>query len=87
MNVNGVDMTPKSCNVIKDYHLYVSDDHENDTLFIQHCFGLIYESFRKKYISFKMHWILSDGCVGRFKSACSFYWLSWLHKEKVCMFW
>ena len=48
MNVNGVDRTPKSCNVINDCHLYVSDDHENDTLFIQHCFGLIYESFRKK---------------------------------------
>ena len=36
VNVYGVDNTPESCNVIKEYHFYISDDHEHDTLLIQH---------------------------------------------------
>ena len=46
-SIDGRDNTPQSCHVIKEYHIYVSYDYENDTLFVQHCFGLIYDSFKK----------------------------------------
>ena len=81
MSIDGRDNTPQSRDVIKEYHFYVNDDREHDTLFVQHCFGLIYDSFKKNGVSFKEHWIWSDGCAGQFKSARSFYWLSCLHKE------
>ena len=80
-SIDGRDSTPQSCDVIKEYHFYVNDDREHDTLFFQHCFGLIYDSFKKNGVSFTEHWIWSDGCVGQFKSTRSFYWLSHLHKE------
>ena len=67
--------------MIKEYHFYVSDYREHDTLFVQHYFGFIYDSLKKNGVSFIEHWICSDGCVGQFKLACSFYWLSCLHKE------
>ena len=67
--------------MIKEYHFYVSDDHEHDTLFVQHYFGMIYDSFKNNGVSFTEHWIWSDGCAGQFKSAHTFYWLSRLHKE------
>ena len=79
--VLGIALLYQSCDVIKEYHFYVSDDREHDTLFVQHCFGLIYDSFKNNGVSFIEHWIWSDGCAGQFKSACSFYWLSCLHKE------
>ena len=81
MDIDGIDSTHDLRHVIKEYHFYVSDDREHDTLFVQHCFGLMYESFRKKGVSFTEHWIWSDGCAGQFKSARSFYWLSHIHKE------
>ena len=52
VNIDDVDNTPESHNVIKEYHFYISDDHEHDPLFVQHCFGLIYESFRENHTSF-----------------------------------
>jgi hypothetical protein len=81
VTVDGRDNIPESCDVIKEYYFYVSDYCEHDTQFVQHYFGLIYESFRNNKIAFTKHWIWSYGCVGKFKSAHSFYWLSWLHKE------
>ena len=48
VNVDCVYSTPESCNVIKEYHFYISDNHAHDTFFVQHFSGLIYESFRKK---------------------------------------
>ena len=64
VNVDGVDITLESCNVIKEYHFYISDDCDHDTFFVQYFLGLIYESFRKNHISFIRHWIWSNGCVG-----------------------
>ena len=81
MSIDGRDNTPESHDVIKEYHFYVSDDCENDTLFVQHFSQLIYDSFKKNGVSFTEHWIWSDGCVGQFKLACPLYWLSHLHKE------
>ena len=47
-SIDGKDSTPHSRDVIKEYHFYVSDDCEHDTLFVQHCFGSIYDSFKKE---------------------------------------
>ena len=52
-SIYGMDNTPQSRDVIKEYHFYVSDDREHDTLFVQHFFGLIYDSFKKNGVSFK----------------------------------
>jgi hypothetical protein len=56
-NVNGRDSTNESCDAIKEYHFHINNDHEHDTLFVQHYFGLIYESFRKNDISFTKYLI------------------------------
>ena len=72
-STTGRDRTPQSRNVIKEYHFYVSDDHEHDMLFFQHYFGFIYDSLKNNGVSFTEHWIWSHGCAGQFKSACSFY--------------
>ena len=56
-SIDGRDITRQSRNAIKEYHFYVSDDRERDTLFVQHCFGLIYDSFKKNGVSFTEHWI------------------------------
>ena len=63
-SIDGRDSTPQSQDVIKECHFYVIDDREHDTLFVQHCFGLIYDSFKKNEVSFIEHWIWSDGCAG-----------------------
>ena len=64
VSVDGRDSTPQSRDVIKEYHFYVNDNHENDIMFVQHCFGLIYDSFKKNRVSFIEHWIWSNGCAG-----------------------
>ena len=81
VSVDGRDITPQSRYVIKEYHFYFSGDREHDTFFVQHRFGLIYDSFKMNGVSFTKHWIWSNGCAGQFKSVRSFYWLSRLHKE------
>ena len=51
-SIDGRDNTPQSCDVIKEYHFYVSDDHEHDMLFVQHYFGLIYDSLKNNGVTF-----------------------------------
>ena len=63
-SIDGRASTPQSRDVIKEYHFYVSDDREHDTLFVQYCFGLIYDSFKKNGVSYKENWICLDGCAG-----------------------
>ena len=63
MSIDGRDSTPQSCDVIKEYHFYVSDEREHDTLFVQHYFGLIYDSFKNNGVSFTEQWIWLDVCV------------------------
>ena len=53
-SIDGSDNT-QSRDVIKEYHFYVSDDREHETLIVQHCFGLIYDSFKKNGVPFKEH--------------------------------
>jgi hypothetical protein len=48
-------------------------------------FNIVLICFIKNYqdrgVTFKEHWVWSDGCVGQFKSTCSFLWLSHLHNK------
>jgi len=46
---DGRDNTLQSHNMI-EYHFYLSDEHENATLFVQHCFGLIYDSLNNNWV-------------------------------------
>ena len=71
--IDGRDNAHQSCGVIKEYHFYVSDDDENDILFIQKFFGFIYYSFRRRGVSFTEHQIWLYGCAGYLKSAHYFY--------------
>ena len=66
-SIDDRDRTPQSHDMIKEYYFYVSDDRDHDTLFVQHCFGLIYDSFKKNRVSFTEHWIGSDGCAVQLK--------------------
>ena len=56
-SIDGTRDSTQSRDVIKEYHFYVSDDCEHDTLFVQHCFGLIYDLFKNNGVSFTKHWI------------------------------
>jgi len=68
LNVVGSDNTNDPCDVI-EYHFYINDDREHETLFMQHLFCLMYESLKKNDISLIKHWIWLDGCAGKFKLA------------------
>ena len=47
MSIDHTYITLYSRDVIKEYHFYVNDDREHDTLFVEHYFGLIYDTFIK----------------------------------------
>lgn len=63
LNIDGRDSTDESRDVIKEYHFYINDDRENETLFLQHYFDLIYESSKRNGTSFRKHYIWSYGCA------------------------
>ena len=44
-------------------------------------FNVIYNELLKRNVTFKEHWVWSDGYVGQFKSTRSFFWLSHIHKR------
>ena len=81
LDVDGFDSNENNREVIKEYHFYISDDRTHDTCFVQHCFGMLYKELSRRKITFKEHWVWLDGCAGQFKSACSFLWLSCLHRN------
>ena len=88
LDVNGFDSNENNHEVIKEYHFYISDDCTHDTCFVQHFFGMLYKELSRRKVTFKEHWVWSDGCAGQFKSALSFLWLSCLHRNKdVCHTW
>ena len=81
LDVDGFDSNENNREVIKEYHFYIGDDCTHDTCFVQHCFGSLYKELSRRKITFKEHWVWSDGCGGQFKSARSFLWLSRLHRN------
>ena len=67
--------------MIKEYDFYISDDRTHDTCFVQHCFNIIYNELSRRGVTFKEHWVWSDGCVGQFKWTCSFLCFSRIHNK------
>ena len=80
-NVDDIESTNDNRHVIKEYHFYISDDCTHDIHYAQHCFDIIYGSLKKHGVVMNEHWIWLDGCVGKFKSSRSFFWLCLLHKK------
>jgi hypothetical protein len=54
-------------NIIKDTHLYVSDNKDHDTLFVHHCFLMHWDLLSSCGIKSTHHWVWSDGCAEQFK--------------------
>lgn len=54
-NVDHIESTSENRHVIKEYHVYISDDHTHDTHFVQHRFDKIYDSFKGRGIKFNEH--------------------------------
>lgn len=74
--------------IVADYHFYISDDLQHDSLFVQHCLGKHAKWMKKKNIQFDRHWVWSDGCGGQFKSRQPFWFISRYQKtyesEMLC---
>ena len=83
-NVNDIEIASENQHVIKEYHFYINNDHTHDTHFVQHFFDNINDTLKGHGIKFNEHWIWSDGCIGQFKTARSFFWLCCIHK-KTCI--
>ena len=60
--------------LLTEYHYYISDDQEHDTLFVQHCFALHWRHITDRGITPNEHIVWSDGCAAQFKS-----WRCWYH--------
>ena len=41
LNDDGSNSDENNCEVIKEYHFYISGDRTHDTCFVQHCFGML----------------------------------------------
>lgn len=59
--------------LLTEYHYYISDDTEHDTLFVQHCFELHWSHLVSRGIQPNEHLVWSDGCAGQFKSRRAWY--------------
>ena len=62
--------------LLTEYHYYISDDAEHDTLFVQHCFALHWQHITDRGIKPNEHIVWSDGCAAQFKSRRCWYHVS-----------
>jgi hypothetical protein len=62
--------------VIADYHFYISDNNQHDTLFVKHCLDLHHQWMKDQGIRIEQHWVWSDGAASQFKSCRPFYYVS-----------
>jgi hypothetical protein len=61
--------------LIKEVDYFISDDKDNDTLHVQHCFMLLWEHMKQLgYFPFQ-HIVLSDGCSNQFKSSRAWFFV------------
>ncbi|CAM6084857.1 unnamed protein product [Calypogeia fissa] len=65
-----------SRDIIADYHFYISDDNQHDTLMVQHCLDSHARWMKEQAITFNQHWVWSDGAASQFKSCRPFYYVS-----------
>ena len=67
--------------LLTEYHFYISDAPEHDTLFVQHCFALHWKHITDRGVKPNEHIVWSDGCAAQFKSRRCWYHVSrWRHK-------
>ena len=62
--------------LLTEYHYYISDTMEHDTLFVQHCFALHWKHITDRGIKPNEHIVWSDGCAAQFKSRRCWYHVS-----------
>ena len=62
--------------LLTEYHYYISDSNEHDTLFVQHCFALHWRHITERGIKPNEHIVWSDGCAAQFKSRRTWYHVS-----------
>jgi hypothetical protein len=43
--------------IIADYHFFISDDNNHDTLMVQHCMDLHWNWMKDQGIRFNQHWV------------------------------
>ena len=50
LGIDGFDSNEHNCEVIKEHHFHISDDHMHmhDTCFFQHCFHIIYKNLKER---------------------------------------
>ena len=60
----------------KTIHFFISDDKVHDTAFVQHCFLLHVQWLNDLRLSFKKHWVWSDGAASQFKAKRPFYFVA-----------
>jgi hypothetical protein len=58
--------------IIKETHLYVSDDKDHDILFMQHCFLMHWDWLSSCGIKPTHLWVCNDGCARQFKGFQNF---------------
>ena len=62
--------------LLTEYHYYISDAPEHDTLFVQHCFARHWRHLTERGIIPNEHVVWSDGCAAQFKSRRCWYHVS-----------
>ena len=70
------DQTSGAPKLLTEYHYYISDAPEHDTLFVQHCFALHWKHLTGRGIRPNEHIVWSDGCAAQFKSRRCWYHVS-----------
>lgn len=71
-----VDPSSDAPKLLTEYHYYISDAPEHDTLFVQHCFALHWKHITGRGIRPNEHIVWSDGCAAQFKSRRCWYHVS-----------
>ena len=60
-------------NIIREYHLYMSDGRSHSHEFVQHYFKNYIDFLQEHDIAIDRHIVWSNNCIGQFKNACMFY--------------
>jgi hypothetical protein len=60
---------PNSKKIIKEYHYYVLDDKNHNTLFVQHCFKIQWGYLQALNVYPTEHKVWNGACTGEFKFA------------------
>ena len=66
----------KNSRVIKDMHIWISNNKEHDTHFVQHYFLLHHQWYKDQVLFFNKHWVWSNGAASQFKVVRPFYFVS-----------